>query len=197
MSACSSCQGTLNYDLSAADGLGYTYCLGGQRPQQAESTPAPQQASKSPAQQEDVSFLACGAGVGDLRTSSISMSACSSCQGTLSHDRSASDGLGYTYCQKSTPAPPQVSMSMFAQWTGAVTSLGMIMISLLALVLVTVRGSWKLVRSRFAASGLPWVRSDAAWQPQVQEKGNDDEALEKVATQTIEKSKGMEICFKV
>eukprot|EP00972_Heterocapsa_arctica_P088856 13104134-Heterocapsa_arctica.AAC.1 len=48
-----------------------------------------------------VEALACGAGVGDLRQSAASKSACEACSGTLAYDVSWdvwADGLGYTSC---------------------------------------------------------------------------------------------------
>ena len=84
--ACEACGGTLYYDASAADGLGYTGC---RDVWNSAPAPAPVPAPSEPA---------CGAGVGDLRGSAESQAACEACGGTLDYDASAADGLGYTGC---------------------------------------------------------------------------------------------------
>ena len=98
-SACDACHGTLSFDVSAADGMGYTSCSGRHAPQQESAT---------------THSIACGAGVGDLRELAASKSACDACHGTLSYDNSAAEGLGYTSCSKSSAPQPQQQFQLSA-----------------------------------------------------------------------------------
>jgi len=80
--ACLECKGPgayLDFDMTANDGAGFTYC----------KVVAPSQASSS-----------CGEGIGDLLQSADAAEACARCGGQgLVLDLSAADGLGFTFCE--------------------------------------------------------------------------------------------------
>jgi len=96
--ACARCGGQgLVLDLSAADGLGFTFCEG------AVSSTLP--ASSNTSASSEIGSP-CGEDVGDLRNEKAAVNACLQCKGPgayLDWDMVANDGAGFTSC-KSAPS---------------------------------------------------------------------------------------------